>query len=82
MCQKEARDDAEIRSFQSSVTQPAEHTDFFRNQNAALFEVVLGWLGRVVFRQPPPSAEKPFEKRTPEDIREWRRSAGVKTRSS
>jgi hypothetical protein len=81
VCEKEARDDAEVRSFQSSVTEPAEGTDLFRSRTAApLLEVVVGWLGRVVFRQTRPSPEKPFEKRTPEDIREWRRTAGVKTR--
>ena len=82
VCEREAREDEEVRSFESSVTQPVEGTDLFGNRSAApLFELVVGWLGRVVFRQTRPSPQKPFEKRTPEEIREWRRTAGVKTRS-
>jgi hypothetical protein len=78
VCQKEARDDAEIARFRSSVTLPEGGIDGSRS--APLFELVVGWLGRVVFRQGKAPPEKAFGARTPEDIRAWRRTAGVKTR--
>jgi hypothetical protein len=78
-CQKEALDDAEVARFQSSVTMPEGGLDGRRA--APVFEIVVGWLGRVVFRRGKAPPQRAFAARTPEDIRAWRRTAGLKTRS-
>ena len=45
-----------------------------------LFAAIVGWLGRLVFRPAQPQ-EIPFSRRSPEDIRAWRRKAGIRLRT-
>lgn len=89
VCQKEARDDAELAQFKSAVA-AVDEEGAFGQRSTSVFIAVLGWLGRNMFRVLPPRAasaksapsfdEKPFGRRSLADIRAWRKSAGIRTR--
>ena len=51
-----------------------------QTEDTQLFAAIVGWLGRLVFRPAQPQ-EIPFSRRSPEDIRAWRRKAGIRLRT-
>jgi hypothetical protein len=80
MCRKEERDDADLARFKSSVTTPNDDGSLLGSRRGVpVLEMLAGAVGRALFGKKQPY-EKPFAQRTPEDIRAWRRTAGVKTR--
>ena len=84
LCAKEARDDADVARFQGAVHQVDQPTGAFgRGGTAPLVEMFVGWLGRVVLNRAASAAEPevPFARRTPEQIRAWRKRSGVRTRT-
>jgi len=85
VCEKEARDDAEVARFRGAVLHVDEpRSPFGRGRSASVLEVVTAWLGRLAFgraTRPEMEPEVSFDRRTPEQIRAWRRKAGVHTRS-
>lgn len=85
MCAKEAKEEAEIAAFREELNVPQrEERPIFPSRHQAedtqLLAALVGWLGRLVFRPSPPE-EIPFSRRSPEDIRAWRRKAGIQLRT-
>jgi hypothetical protein len=77
VCRKEAQDDADVALFRTAVAESGAEL----SASTYAFETLVGWLGRVFLGEPTRRAERVFGARTPEDIRAWRRTAGVRTRS-
>ena len=84
VCAKEARDDADVAHFRSAVlTVDDGGPPFGRPTSIPLLELAAAWLGRRVFgrvARPESEPDVPFHERTPEQIRAWRRKAGVRMR--
>ena len=63
-----------------SITSQGDNRDYLGRPRISLLEMLVSWLGRVIFRKSRPR-ETPFGQRSPEEIRLWRRTADIRIRS-
>ncbi len=79
MCAKELRDDLDVLRFSVAVHEPPpDSTRIARSEGLASAVVQLIARAELFFRER--QARSSFERRTPAQIAEWRRRAGVRAR--
>lgn len=80
MCAKELRDDLEVLRFSVAVHDPPPDSRPVFRGSEALGPSLVQLLARALLAFQERRARRAFERRTPAQIAEWRRRAGVRVR--